>query len=33
MMVTAEGDGRVLGIGIDWAEEFHDVAHDRSSFV
>jgi hypothetical protein len=26
MMVTAEGDGRVLGIGIDWAEEFHDVA-------
>ena len=26
MMVTAEGDGRVLGIGIDWAEELHDVA-------
>src|SRR5690349_16530576 len=25
MMDTAEGDGRVLGIGIDWAEEFHDV--------
>jgi transposase len=26
MMDTAEGDGQVLGIGIDWAEEFHDVA-------
>src|ERR1700761_3744529 len=24
-MVTANG-GRVLGIGIDWAEEFHDIA-------
>src|SRR3954468_8746444 len=24
-MATAEG-GRVLGIGIDWAEEFHDIA-------
>jgi transposase len=24
-MVTADG-GRVLGIGIDWAEEFHDIA-------
>ena len=26
MMDTAEGDEQVLGIGIDWAEEFHDVA-------
>jgi transposase len=26
MMDTAEGEERVLGIGIDWAEEFHDVA-------
>jgi transposase len=26
MMDAAEGDARVLGIGIDWAEEFHDVA-------
>ena len=26
MMDTGEGEGRVLGIGIDWAEEFHDVA-------
>lgn len=25
-MAAAEGDASVLGIGIDWAEEFHDVA-------
>jgi transposase len=25
-MSVAEGDVRVLGIGIDWAEEFHDIA-------
>jgi transposase len=25
-MSAAEGDDRVLGIGIDWAEDFHDVA-------
>jgi hypothetical protein len=26
MAMTVEGAWRVLGIGIDWAEEFHDVA-------
>jgi transposase len=25
-MPVTEGDARVLGIGIDWAEEFHDIA-------
>ena len=26
MMVAAEGEHPVLGVGIDWAEEFHDIA-------
>jgi len=26
MDVTAVEGGLVLGIGIDWAEEFHDIA-------
>src|ERR1044072_6097745 len=25
-MPVTEGDARVLGIGIDWAEDFHDIA-------
>jgi len=32
MLVTADG-GSVLGIGIDWAEEFHDIALERRKRV